>query len=102
MYLRSEKAPKHNKGNVFILVGDTFKREVLGNDDDVMVLFYNPINNDNMRMLKLYEEVAGKLVSQNPHLILAQIDMSENEIDSIVLREIDLANQEPIIFIFNH
>ena len=87
MYLRSEKAPKHNKGNVFILVGDTFKREVLGNDDDVMVLFYNPINNDNMRMLKLYEEVAGKLVSQNPHLILAQIDMSENEIDAFVLHE---------------
>ena len=86
-YLRSEKAPKHNKGNVFILVGDTFKREVIENDDDVMVLFYNPVNNDNMIMLRLYDEVADKLVTLNPDLILAKIDMSENEIDSFVIHE---------------
>jgi len=86
-YLRSEKAPKHNKGNVFILVGDTFKREVIENDDDVMVLFYNPVNNDNMIMLRLYDEVADNLVAFNPDLILAKIDMSENEIDSFVIHE---------------
>ena len=86
-FLRSQKEPKHNNGNVFILVGDTFKREVIENDEDVIVLFYNPVNNDNIRMLKIYEEVASKLVVRNPNLIVAKIDMSENEIDSIVLRD---------------
>ena len=86
-YLRSEKEPKHNKGNVFILVGDSFKREVIENDDDVIVLFYNPVNNDNLRMLKLYDKVAENLISQNKDLILAKIDMSENELDSFVIHE---------------
>ena len=86
-YLRSEKEPKHNKGNVFILVGDSFRREVFENDDDVIVLFYNPVDNNNMRMLRLFEEVAEKLIQQNPHLILAKIDMSENEIDAFVIHE---------------
>ena len=86
-YLRSQKEPKHNNGNVFTLVGNTFKREVIENDDDVIVIFYNPVNNDNIRILKIYEEVASKLVVQNPNLIIAKIDMSENEIDSIVLRD---------------
>ena len=52
-----------------------------------MVLFYNPVNNDNMIMLRLYDEVADKLVTLNPDLILAKIDMSENEIDSFVIHE---------------
>ena len=86
-YLISQEEPKHNKGNVFILVGNTFKREVIENDDDVMVLFYNPLKNDNMRILKLYDEVAEKLISQNPELILAKIDMSENEIELFILHE---------------
>ena len=86
-YLRSQKEPKYNNGNVFILVGDTFKREVIENDDDVIVLFYNPVNNDNIKILKIYEEVAEKLITLNPNLIIAKLDMSENEIDSIVLRD---------------
>ena len=85
-YLLSQKEPKKNNGNVYILVSDTFKREVIENDSDVMVLFYNPINNENMKMLKLYDEVAEKLIVQNPELILAKIDMSQNEIDSFIIR----------------
>lgn len=85
-YLRSQKEPKHNNGNVYILVGNTFKRDVIENDDDVIVLFYNPVDNENMRMLKLYDEVAAKLVELNPDLIIAKMDMSENEIDSYVIR----------------
>ena len=86
-YLLSQKEPKHNNGNVYILVSNTFKRDVIQNDADVIVLFYNPINNENMKMLKLYDEVAGKLVGQNPELILAKIDMSQNDIDSYIIRD---------------
>ena len=86
-YLISQEEPKHNKGNVYILVGKTFKREVIENDYDVMVLFYNPLKNDNIRLLKLYDEVAEKLIFQNPDLIIAKIDMSENEIELFILHE---------------
>ena len=86
-YLISQEEPKHNKGNVYILVGKTFKREVIENDYDVMVLFYNPAKNDNIRLLKLYDEVAEKLIFQNPDLIIAKIDMSENEIELFILHE---------------
>ena len=86
-YLLSQKEPKHNNGNVYILVSNTFKRDVIQNDADVMVLFYNPVNNENMKMLKLYDNVAEKLVVQNPELILAKIDMSQNEIDSYIIRD---------------
>ena len=87
-YIISQPEPKVNNGNVFILVGNTFNEEVLQNDDDVIVLFYSPINNENLRMIKFFEEVANKLNVQNPDLIFAKIDMLENEVASFIIRDL--------------
>ena len=56
--LKSEKEPKNNKGNVKIVVGKTFEKEVIKNDKDVMVLFYAPWCNHCKEFMPKFEEAA--------------------------------------------
>jgi protein disulfide isomerase len=81
--LKSEKEPKMNNGNVFIVVGKTFEKEVINNDKDVMLLFYAPWCAHCKELSPKYEEVAKKLKAKNPKLLIAKIDGSENDVESI-------------------
>ena len=82
-YVRSSEEPKENNGDVFIVVGNTFEKEVINNNKDIMVLFYSPWCYHCKALLPKYEEVAKKLKNKNNNLILMKIDAIENEVESI-------------------
>ena len=83
IFYKSQDVPKENNGDVFILVGDTFKKEVIENDKDVMVLFYAPWCDNCKAFFPIYEKIAKKLKEKNPKLLFAKIDATENEIKNI-------------------
>ena len=82
-YVKSEDIPKDNNGDVFIIVGNTFEKEVINNKKDVMVLFYSPWCYHCKALLPKYEEVAKTLKDKNTNLLLTKINAIENEIESI-------------------
>ena len=81
--LKSENEPKLNNGNVFNVVGKTFEKEVIKNDKDVMLLFYAPWCTHCKELSPKYEEVAKKLRNNNPKLLIARIDGSQNDVENI-------------------
>ena len=81
--LKSENEPKVNIGNIFTVVGKTFEKEVINNDKDVILLFYAPWCNLCKELTPVYEEVGKRLKNQNPKLLIAKIDGSENEVESV-------------------
>ena len=82
-YVKSSEIPKVNDEDVFILVGNTFEKEVINNNKDVMVLFYSPLCFHCKALIPKYEEIAKKLKDKNKNLILAKINVMENEVESI-------------------
>ena len=83
--LKSEKEPRNNNGNVKIVVGKSFEKEVIKNDKDVMVLFYAPWCNHCKEFMPKYEE-AAKILKGNDKLILAKMDGSANEVESVSIK----------------
>ena len=84
-HLKSQKEPKENNDIIFILVGKAYKKEVIDNDKDVMVLFYSPISSESMKLLSIFEKVAKKIKKKNPNIIFAKIDGNENDVDSVII-----------------
>ena len=86
-YIKSSEVPEKNNEDVLVVVGKTFEKEVINNDKDVMVLFYSPLcyhlYYDCKDIIAKYTEVAKILKRFNSKLILAKIDASENEVESI-------------------
>lgn len=68
------------KGGVINLVGKNYKKNVIDNDKDVMVVLYAPWCGHCKELADIYEKVADKL-KDNKDLVLAQIDATENDID---------------------
>ena len=81
-YIKSSEEPKENNGDVFIVVGNTFEKEVINNNKDIMVLFYSPWCYYCKTLLPKYEEIAKKLKEKNNKLILMKINAIENEVES--------------------
>ena len=84
-HLKTAEEPKENNGDVFVVVGKTFQKEVIDNDKDVMLLFYAPWCGHCKALHPKYEEVAKKLKEKNPKLRLAKIDATENEVESVTI-----------------
>lgn len=84
-FLKSQKEPKENNDIIYILVGKTYKKEVIDNDKDIMVLFYSPSSNESMQLLSIYEKVAKKIKEKNSNIIFAKINGIENEVDSVII-----------------
>ena len=82
-YVKFSEEPKDNDGDVFIVVGNTYEKEVINNEKDVVILFYSPLCYKCKALLPKYEIVAEKLKSKNPKLLLAKIDGIENEVETI-------------------
>ena len=74
---------KENNGDVFVVVGKSYEKEVINNDKDVMLLFYAPWCGHCKALHPKYEEVAKKLKAKNPKLLMAKIDATENEVENI-------------------
>lgn len=76
----SEEIPTVQTGPVFQLVNKSFKKEVLDNDKDVLVKFYQPWCGFCKKLAPIYEELAQKL-KDNKQLRIADFDMSVNDFD---------------------
>ena len=83
LFYRSQEIPEKNDGNIFVLVADNYKKEVIENDKDVLVLFYAPWCAHCKSFSPIYEEIAAKLKKKNPKLLLAKVDATQNEIENI-------------------
>lgn len=83
--LKSEDEPRINNGDVFVIVGKTFEKEVINNDKDVILLFYAPWCTHCKELSPKYENVAKRLKNKNPKLLVAKIDGSQNDIDNIFI-----------------
>ena len=86
LHLKSQDEPKVNNGTIFDVVGKTFQKEVIDNDKDVMLVFYAPWCGHCKQLLPKYEEAAKKLKEKNPKVLLARIDATENEVESVSIR----------------
>lgn len=60
-HLKTQEEPKENKGPILEVVGKSFKKEVLDNDKDVMLVFYAPWCGHCKKLLPEYEKAANKL-----------------------------------------
>ena len=87
-FLKSEREPIKNNGDIFKLVGNTFQNEVINNDKDVMVLFSSSSCPHCKKFYPTYESIAKKLKKMNPKLLLSVIDTKENEIESVKIEVI--------------
>ena len=84
-HLKTQEEPKENKGPIFEVVGKTFQRDVIDNDNDVMLVFYAPWCGHCKKLLPEYEKAALKLKEKNPKVILARMDATENEVESVTI-----------------
>ena len=82
-HLKTQEEPKENKGPILEVVGKTFQKEVIENDKDVMLVFYAPWCGHCKKLLPEYEKAANKLKEKNPKVVLAKMDATENEVESV-------------------
>ena len=82
-HLKSADEPKENNADVRVVVGKSFQKEVIDNDKDVLIMFYAPWCGHCKALHPKYEEAAKKLKKNNPKLVLAKIDATENEVESV-------------------
>ena len=80
--LKSEDEPTSNDGLVYKLVGKTFDRDVINNDNDVFVKFYAPWCGHCKALAPKYEQLAKKL-KNNKKLVIAEMDATANEVESV-------------------
>lgn len=85
-YVKSEEIPKNNDDDVHIVVGQTFEKEVINNDKDVIILFYSPWCFNCKALLPKYQEMA-KILKDNNKLLIAKINAVDNEIESLDILE---------------
>ena len=84
--LKSEDIPKENNGPVYKIVSDSFKKEVLNNDKDVLVKFYAPWCIHCQELAPIYIELANKLKKYNDKLLIAEADATANEFEGVDVR----------------
>lgn len=85
-YFKSEEVPEKNDDPVYVLVGKTYEKIVKDETKDVLVLFYAPWCQHCKRFHPHYEKLAQTIKQVNPHILLAKIDGSANEIQGIDLQ----------------
>ena len=65
--LNTQEEPKENKGLILEVVCKSFKRKVIANDKDVLIVFYAPWFDDCQILLPEYEKAWNKLKEKNPN-----------------------------------
>lgn len=65
-----------------VLVGKSFKEEVLDSSKEVLVKFYAPWCGHCKQLAPHFDE-AAKLLANNPNILLAKVDSTENEISGL-------------------
>ena len=81
--IRSEDIPDNKEGDLFKIVAKTFKRQVLDNEDDILIYFVSPF----CQVCKTFEpklaELSNKLKKNNKHLLIAKMDATLNDIEDV-------------------
>lgn len=81
-FLKSAEIPESNDEPVKIIVGKTFKDIVLNNENEVLVEFYAPWCGHCKTLAPHFDEAARRL-SNNPHIVIAKVDSTENEVAGV-------------------
>jgi len=79
-YYISEPVPTENKDLVRKVVGETFKKEVLQGENDVLIMFWAPWCGHCRAMMPVYDNVARKTRLVD-NFVVAKIDASVNELE---------------------
>ena len=85
-YFKSAPVPKEQHNNVFKLVGNTFKENVLLSDNDVIVMFHTYYCQSCKQLVSELEMIAQKL-KHNKHLLFAEMEYTENEIEGTQIKK---------------
>jgi len=80
--LKSEEIPTDNEGDVKVLVGKNFDQVIKTPGKDVFVEFYAPWCGHCKSLAPKWEELA-KWAKDKPNLIIAKMDSTANEVDSV-------------------
>uniref|UniRef100_A0AC35FXX6 Protein disulfide-isomerase n=1 Tax=Panagrolaimus sp. PS1159 TaxID=55785 RepID=A0AC35FXX6_9BILA len=78
-YVKSQPAPKNDKGPVKTLVAANFDKIVNDESKDVLIEFYAPWCGHCKQFEPKYAQLAAKLKSEQPNLILAKFDATAND-----------------------
>jgi protein disulfide isomerase len=78
-FLKSAPVPEPNDEPVKVVVGSTFKQIVLDSAQEVLVEFYAPWCGHCKQLAPHYDEAAKRLAN-NPNIVLAKVDSTENEV----------------------
>uniref|UniRef100_A0AC34Q5G3 Protein disulfide-isomerase n=2 Tax=Panagrolaimus sp. JU765 TaxID=591449 RepID=A0AC34Q5G3_9BILA len=78
-YVKSQPAPKDDKGPVKTLVGSNFAKIVNDESKDVLVEFYAPWCGHCKQFEPKYKQLAAKLKSEQPNLVIAKYDATAND-----------------------
>ena len=81
-FFKSAPVPESNDEPVKVIVGKTFKELVLDTDKEVLVKFYAPWCGHCKTLAPHYDE-AAKLLANNPNILLAKVDSTENEVTGL-------------------
>jgi len=79
-YYNSEDEPIDNPGPVYKVVTGTFYNEVIANEYDVIVNFYDDYLKKSNDYMNIFEYLAASL-KQNPRLKFVKIDVTKNDIE---------------------
>lgn len=82
LHLKSAPVPETNDQPVKVIVASTFDDFVLNSDKEVLVKFYAPWCGHCKQLAPHFEEAAS-LLANNPNILLAKVDSTENEIEGV-------------------
>merc|ERR1712086_191152 len=80
--LKSEEEPADNSGPVKVVVGNTFKAEVVNSNKDVLVEFYAPWCGHCKALAPEYEKL-GQEFKALDSVVIAKMDSTANEIEEV-------------------
>lgn len=83
-YIKSELIPAENPGPIYKVVGNSFSKEVMQNDLDILVLFHTPWCLRCKDFMQIYKELASSLI-EHKKLKLVEIDYTKNDVPGQVL-----------------
>lgn len=78
-YVKSQPVPKDDKGPVRTLVSANFAKIVADESKDVLVEFYAPWCGHCKAFEPKYKQLAAKLRTEEPNLVLAKFDATAND-----------------------
>ncbi|KAE9555366.1 hypothetical protein FO519_001448 [Halicephalobus sp. NKZ332] len=78
-YVKSQPAPKDDKGPLKTLVASNFAKVVNDESKDVLVEFYAPWCGHCKQFEPKYKQLAAKLKSEEPNLVIAKYDATAND-----------------------